>query len=1395
MSNYGSSLYGLNYYGTSVTAGTAGSYYSSNLTAEHLDYRKIKLSWDSVSPLSSSETIYAWKIVKTVGGAPDYPNSAPIVRSDTNLTSDSKYIVVGNSFTDTDTVFPAGVIVTYSLWILVGADTSTRNWLNVGSADAIIVEDDNDTTYRLLKLLPNVWTSKSGDALGEPDVPVSASDEATDIYTFLKNFGFYYDKLRAEVKAISNISDYRVYPHKLLPYAVTSLGFSYEPSLGDNYHRSLYRSGNIINSLKGTRLGLQKYVKALTNFDANITIGKNLLPGTADASFEGDRGNWYSLGGYFQYNSRASTGETQPTSATALSLTNLKDGYGLLTKGLTIASISPSSPAATLTITTTDKHALSTGGVVTITGVKPTIFNLSSQTITKISDTQFSIPAAVTNTFTVSSFANTSGSTYTTVDTGTYTHGLVAGDTVTITGSANFNGTWTVLSSPAPVDSSTHTFAIPVKPASGWYTAQKGTGTSTINVEGSVVVSSAYSNPTIKSYGAESSTEETLGKLIPISPGVPYLFSGWAKALDTNAHTTNACTITAQINWYDAQGNFLSNATAGTTVTLVKGSPGLWYKFESNTSYAAAYSPANAAYVGIYISTAGLISNTTTSARDSIALDYFSFNVYPSLVASINYGIGDFVYEDPRDVKVTIRGARTNYINNPNFEEGISSWNVISPSSGTFVQDFTQTPPYSGGATVAKFNGVGSVLYSDWVKNLTPSTYYTFSIYVKSASAVGVKAAIEFNAPQKLSDQANASTDAGGSYFSPTPYKTYSSEVSLTAGGDWTRISVTALSPEYFGPNGLPSAVVSLEFTSTPSGNWWVDAAMLEESITPGLYFQGNGGPPAATSELVTKDYIYPSDCAWETRLRTNFVSNPSFEVDASNWGVTAGTGTISASTAQKKFGTNSGAVAYTTASTTAYTSVTLPTKITGGSTFVSPNVGDVVSGSVYVYATVAGKFQLNITSAGSYSVLGSNPADYVYAQTGNWVRLDKSIILNTSIFSSPSVTFAVKFTADSGTTGTWYLDGAQLEIGDIVSAYVDTSNGNSYTALTGGGYATNSTMSGIGRSYYWPNKTTKFSRLAKTINNYLPLGSTYTLQYGLPNTPVNETAGSLVTSSLFANGIYGWKAVAATNLSTLTSTTLSSTGAPTIARHIGSGSLAKIDSNYYSGAFTPNLISLTNTNNKAYFGIQQSTVKVHPGTAYKLSTALSFTDVASLFTPSYVVTWYDKAKTELSTVKVTDTTSVTIPSVSTTNGSYNVTYSIDPVTGYKGATPLEGDKVTGYPASSAYITVTDVVVNTTTNVVTITTDTPSTATGTSTLTFINYRALTYASGSALIDSSTPYLRAIGSWGEFAKRVESPTNAAYATISVVINAHYPSSTNKVYLSRVIATPNYSNTPV
>jgi hypothetical protein len=81
-------------------------------------------------------------------------------------------------------------------------------------------------------------------------------------------------------------------PTAILVNKVKELGFNEEPTLGNNYHRSLYNAGNLIDENKGTLKGISAYVTALTHWDNDIMVGQNIMLDYNDSSFEETVGNW-----------------------------------------------------------------------------------------------------------------------------------------------------------------------------------------------------------------------------------------------------------------------------------------------------------------------------------------------------------------------------------------------------------------------------------------------------------------------------------------------------------------------------------------------------------------------------------------------------------------------------------------------------------------------------------------------------------------------------------------------------------------------------------------------------------------------------------------------------------------------------------------------------------------------------------------------------------------------------------------------------------------------------------------------------------------------------------------------------------------------------------------------
>ena len=254
------------------------AYYNANLVARSLTYRAVYLYWGSV--LTDPEknitpgvaaTVTHWKLVRNYSGASDDPYDGTTVDSGT---------IANYRTTAIDSLLEPNTQVTYSLWIFDGVD-----WINCGNASTVVVEESlTPTLLKVEKWLPAAWLNVSGDEVGEA--------EDTDLTRVLAGYAFAYDKLRAEANVLNSSMDYRYTPIQLLQNKIEERGFSYEPVLGDVYHRSVYRVSEKTNATKGTKQAIASYVTALTHWVPEIKMGKNLMFDYNDSSFEESVGSW-----------------------------------------------------------------------------------------------------------------------------------------------------------------------------------------------------------------------------------------------------------------------------------------------------------------------------------------------------------------------------------------------------------------------------------------------------------------------------------------------------------------------------------------------------------------------------------------------------------------------------------------------------------------------------------------------------------------------------------------------------------------------------------------------------------------------------------------------------------------------------------------------------------------------------------------------------------------------------------------------------------------------------------------------------------------------------------------------------------------------------------------------
>ena len=1223
MALYGSSLYGTIKYGTGLSNLTLFTY-DANFKAVQNDYGIIDLSWSNVTiGVTADDTALTnWKVIKTVGGAPDYPNTFTpnVIYGTAALSSGKTYALnyatsdgntLSRSYTFTENFFPGGTEVTYSLWVFNG----TR-WVFCGSSDCLIV-GTTDTASKLMGLLPAAWTNTSGgiaEVTGYANQYKTDTTDAvdTDLWKFISGFGFYYDKLRTETELLNTMSDYRHFPYKLLPAAIDTLGMQYSQQTGTSYLRSLYKAGNMINSLKGTQLGLISYAEALTSSQAQIYWSTNLFADYNDSSFEESIGSWlpnntntfvakkYSnavadLGGGY-------SGLTVPLKTGAMIGKTLRSiGYGLVTASGTTDII--------LTSYNPPSYALDT---VTASTPKTGYVQFTTKTPTKYRD---------------GAYINISGIATTTAYNGYY--------------------------NAAMLDSST------------FYVKSTTTGTAnTTNAK----VSAGVSAPTIT-------------RSIPVTPGKAYIFTGNIQRHSSNTGTS--ATVSAQIVWFDNQGYSIVPATSyGSTVTPSTS----WKSFWSSPLDSNTVAPANAAYAGVNIKISG------QDSTDRFLMDMFSFTeLTDTRLNSIEYIPIESMYEDARTVTVEIRGSRTNLLTNPGFSEGVGSWN---PRTGTLIQDFT-TSVY--GSNSAKFTASGSTasVSSNWVQVL-PNSDYTFSVYLKAgASGKSAKIAIEYHLPTDALDQTSLNTQSTFVYYPTSTNKTYSNATSVSNTG-WTRLNITATSPNFSSNVGMPLAKVSIEPVSSTNGDvWYIDAALLEKSTRVLSYFQGDGGP--TPSNIYTDMHIPAGDCSWETRPRANFISNPSFDNGTTYYSTssssTGSSATLTAITGEtvssiaftprfsggaEKFGkiaTNSSTATSTITSTFNYPYITtnssgIPNMPAGGESF---------SASAYVTSAVAGYYQITFTD----TITGTSYSNSFTINTAsnNWYRIHVTGYVGKPTTTTPSGSVSVSFTpANPPAAIAWYIDGIQAEYGSEPTSFIDP-NVSSTTAVTNrvtskDQYGSSAQMSGVGRSYYWPNYATKLSRLINTVANYLPAGASYAIQVGERTDPVKEIISSIATANSFENNLQNWHPAGTTVLS----------------RQQGRGSLYS-----ETGAGSVSWAKATNSvSGEASFGLYQDSIPCSPGVNYNISAAINFPTTADLGLISFDVNWYDVNGADAynydsSGIKISGSNlvSVTIGAFTTINRWYyafSKTLLTAPPTAYSAKLTIQNTPTTGRTGTNSIL-------------------------------------------------------------------------------------------------------------
>ena len=103
------------------------------------------------------------------------------------------------------------------------------------------------------------------------------------LYRFISRLGFEYDVQRTWEDSLGDLRDVEKLQAAILPYLGDTLGLPYEPEVGDPRYRKLLANIMYLRSVKGSQDGIEGYLSALSGYEVEAWLGKNMMLQPADA--------------------------------------------------------------------------------------------------------------------------------------------------------------------------------------------------------------------------------------------------------------------------------------------------------------------------------------------------------------------------------------------------------------------------------------------------------------------------------------------------------------------------------------------------------------------------------------------------------------------------------------------------------------------------------------------------------------------------------------------------------------------------------------------------------------------------------------------------------------------------------------------------------------------------------------------------------------------------------------------------------------------------------------------------------------------------------------------------------------------------------------------------------
>lgn len=253
-----------------------------------VDYEAVKATTITTRPLGYTGAMVSFSIPGTINwekivvvrggfGFPMTPQDGVVVHY-----FDGPYVAGqqwNNRFVDTPLTTGRWYYYTVFLWI-------GGQWVIAQTGD-VVVPGNFGSGQHLFDLLPpfyqKVDDEQAGNAQGGP------------LRRFLAVFGYDLDYVRTYIEGVMNVWSADDAPLVFTQRSGFNMGFGIERILGGARYRSLVQQLVDLNDQRGTSLGLQGLVMALSNYPCVVSLGENKMLSADDSEFEKGAGHWATL--------------------------------------------------------------------------------------------------------------------------------------------------------------------------------------------------------------------------------------------------------------------------------------------------------------------------------------------------------------------------------------------------------------------------------------------------------------------------------------------------------------------------------------------------------------------------------------------------------------------------------------------------------------------------------------------------------------------------------------------------------------------------------------------------------------------------------------------------------------------------------------------------------------------------------------------------------------------------------------------------------------------------------------------------------------------------------------------------------------------------------------------